>query len=359
MIPITQSFLPPPEEYYHYLERVWETGRLTTNGPLARELTQKLEKVLEVPHLLFVSNGTVALEIAIEALGLSGEIITTPFTYVATAGSIAWRGCTPVFADIHPETLTLDPEKAEAVITKRTSAILATHVYGHPCDTQALEALAARHGLKVIYDGAHAFGVRYRGQSIYNYGDLSTVSFHATKLFHTVEGGGVIAQEGDLLKKLIFAHNQGHLGNDQGFNGLGTNGKNSEFHAAMGLCNLNYLSSIMAKRKTVTEHYDSLLEKAASIRKPSVLPETEINYAYYPLIFDSEERLLKVVSALNQSQIFPRRYFHPSLSRVDFAPPCHTPIADDIATRALCLPLSTYLEPAQIELITSLMLKHL
>jgi len=293
MINITKPFLPPFDEYKEYLEGIWERAWLTNNGPLVNDLEIKLKNYLGIQHLLFLSNGTIALQIAIKALLLSGEIITTPFSYVATTSSIIWEGCKPVFADIDPKTLNIDPQKIEKLITKNTSAILATHVYGNPCDIEAIDIIARKHNLKVIYDAAHAFGVRYKNRSIFEYGDISTTSFHSTKVFHTIEGGAVITRDAELLKIMARLRNFGHNGPEI-FVEAGINGKNSEFHAAMGLVNLKHIEPIFQSRKMQALLYDKALQ-TLKIRKPVIHKDAEWNYSYYPIIFDTEEQLLKSI----------------------------------------------------------------
>src|SRR5690554_5232433 len=255
MILVTKPFLPPQEEYQHYLNKIWQSGWLTNMGPLSVELEKRLAIHLKVKNLLFVTNGTIALQMAIKALELKGEVITTPFSFVATTSSIVWEGCTPVFVDIDPNSLNIDANKIEAAITPNTSAILATHVYGNPCDVLAIEKIAKKHNLKVIYDGAHAFGVEVYGKSIFEYGDISICSLHATKLYHSIEGGLIITKDPELLRKLAFIRNFGFNG-PEAFAELGINGKNSEFHAAMGLANFEYIDAIHKKRKLLTERYD-------------------------------------------------------------------------------------------------------
>ena len=256
MIPVTKPFLPPQEEYEVLLKNIWKRGWITNMGPLASELEMGLKEHLDLNHLLFVTNGTVALQMAIKALDLKGEIITTPFSFVATTSSIVWEGCTPVFADIDPNNLNIDVTKIEEAITSKTSAILATHVYGNPCDVEEIQKIAEKHNLRVIYDGAHAFGVKINGRSIFEFGDISICSLHATKLYHSVEGGLLVTNDPDLLKKLAFMRNFGFDG-PEAFAELGINGKNSEFHAAMGLVNLNYIQDIHLKRKELSELYDN------------------------------------------------------------------------------------------------------
>jgi dTDP-4-amino-4,6-dideoxygalactose transaminase len=356
MIPVTKPFLPPIADYEQYLAGIWKRNWLTNNGPLVNELELSLKDYLRVKHLLFVTNGTIAIQLAIKALGLKGQIITTPFSYVATTSSVVWEGCEPVFVDIDPSTCNLDPNKIEAAITPRTSAILATHVYGIPCDWKAISDIAKRKNLKVIYDGAHAFGVTQSNASVLEQGDITTCSFHATKLFHTVEGGAVITQDPDLLKRLAYLRNFGHDGPDR-FAELGINGKNSEFHAAMGLVNLKYLENIIATRKKLCLHYDKFL-KTFQGKKPALPNGTVYNYAYYPVIFDSEELLLKVHDILTKNWIYPRRYFYPSLENLPYSNSKGTcPIAESIAKRALCLPLYDTLTTEEIDMIFRLILR--
>lgn len=337
MIPVTKSYLPPLEDYVEYLKKIWDSNQLTNNGPLVQELEQKLKAYLGVKHLFFVSNGTIALQIAIKAAALQGEIITTPFSYVATTSSIVWEGCQPVFVDIDPQTLCIDPNLIEAAITPRTTGILATHVYGIPCDVQKIEEIAKRHNLKVIYDAAHSFGVKYLGRALASYGDIATLSFHATKLFHTVEGGAIITEDDELAHKISYMRNFGHKGQED-FWGLGINGKNSEFHAAMGLCNLQHLDEIIAARKQISEWYDAFL-LGSSLDRP-ILPESsQYNYAYYPVLFPSENDLIEKRKLLNDQEIYPRRYFFPSLDELPYLGSSKTVISSDCSTRVICLPL--------------------
>ena len=355
MIPVTKPFLPPLGEYHAYLSGIYERNWLTNNGPLVNELELQLKRYLKVPYLLYVSNGTIAIQLAIKALGLKGNIITTPFSYVATTSSIVWEGCNPVFVDIDKDTLTIDPNKIEDAITPKTSAILATHVYGIPCDIEAIQAIADAKGLKVIYDAAHAFGVGYNGQSIFSFGDVSTTSFHATKLFHTIEGGAVFAKDPEVLRRLAYMRNFGHDGPEK-FNGVGVNAKNSEFHAAMGLCNLKYIDDILKRREELCNYYDETL-KNLEIQKPKIKDLENHNFAYYPIIFPSEEKLLMIVDKLKRKEIFPRRYFYPTLSTLNYVKNAKTPIADNIARRVLCLPLFHTLSNTEIQMIARLMLR--
>ncbi len=355
MIPVTKPFLPPLEEYYKLVQSIWERQWLTNNGPLVNELELKLKEYLNVPHLIYVTNGTIALQIAIKALGLKGEIITTPFSYVATTSSIVWEGCTPIFVDIDPNTFNIDPTKIEAAITNETSAILATHVYGNPCDIEKIQEIADRYNLKVIYDAAHCFGTKYKGKSIFEFGDVSTSSFHATKLFHSIEGGAIITKDPDLLKKMAYMRNFGHDG-PENFNGVGINGKNSELHAAMGLVNLNYIEDILSRRRELFAYYDKKL-KGLKKTTQSLLPESEYNYSYYPIVLPSEEFLFKIVKILNDHWIYPRRYFYPSLNTLPYVQLQNLPVTDDISRKVLCLPLYHTLSFEEIDYIARLMLR--
>lgn len=356
MIPVTKPFLPPKEEYEKYLAGIWQRQWLTNMGPLASELELELKKCLHVNHLLFVTNGTVALQMAIKALDLKGEIITTPFSFIATTSSIVWEGCVPVFVDIDPLSLNIDATKIEAVITEKTSAILATHVYGNPCDVEGIEKIAQKHGLKVIYDGAHAFGVQVNGRSIFEYGDISTCSLHATKLYHSGEGGLVITKDKDLLKKLALIRNFGFNG-PEAFAALGINGKNSEFHAAMGLLNLNYIEAIYAKRKVLTERYHEMLKHAKAFI-PHWHKKANLNYAYFPIVFETEELAIRILEKLKGNEIFARRYFYPSLATtLPYVKPQALCITDDVAKRVLCLPLYYDLSLEEVNLICRLILR--
>lgn len=356
MIPVTKPFLPPKEVYESYLEGIWKRQWLTNMGPLASDLELKLKEYLKLDHLLFVTNGTVALQMAIKALDLKGEIITTPFSFIATTSSIVWESCKPVFIDIDENSLNIDATKIEAAITENTSAILATHVYGNPCDVEMIDKIAKKYNLKVIYDAAHAFGVEINRKSVFEYGDISTCSLHATKLYHSVEGGLVVTKDADMLKKLAFIRNFGFDG-PENFAELGINGKNSEFHAAMGLANLQFIDEIREKRKKITERFDEKLVNLKA-RRPIWHSQSENNYAYYPIIFESEELLLKCVKELQRHEIFTRRYFYPSLAiAVPYVEHQNLPITDDISKRVLCLPLYYDLTFEEVDLIVRMLLR--
>ena len=350
MINVTQTFLPPVEEYTAFLERIWSVRWLTNRGPLAFELETVLKDYLGIDDLLAVSNGTIALQLAIKALGLKGEIITTPFSFVATVSSIVWENCVPRFVDINPDYLTIDVTQIEASITEKTSAILATHVYGNPCDVEAIQVIADRHNLKVIYDAAHCFGVKYKGRSILKWGDVSTLSFHATKLFHTGEGGAVISNDRQLGHEVFYHHNFG-LDGPEAFFGLGINAKISELSAAMGLAVFPYVEKIIDRRRRISEQYDALLIQS-DLRKPLLRENTELTYTYYPVIFPDQERLLRAQKDLNAELIFPRRYFYPSLNKLPYVEDQSMPVAESISERILCLPSYFELDTGSIEKIS-------
>lgn len=356
MINVTKTFLPPIDEYMKYLEKIWESGWITNQGPFAEELENRLAGFLNVKHLLLVSNGTIALQLAIKALGLKGEIITTPYSYVATTTSIIWENCTPVFCDIEDKTFCINPDYIENSITPQTSAILATHVYGFPCDTQKIEAVAEKHNLKVIYDGAHAFGVNYKNKSLLGYGDISAVSFHATKLFHTIEGGAVITSNKNLAEKIFLYRAFGHLDDD--YFTFGINGRTSEMHAAMGLCNLPFVKEFIKKRKEINQLYRLYL-KDTCLSYPEIPPDMEYNYAYFPVFFPSEMQMLNTKKILSDNGINTRRYFYPSLNRLPYVKNSDCPVSEKAASSVLCLPVFHELTEAEIKLISDIIIRSL
>jgi len=353
MINVTKTFFPPLDEYQAQLQRIWNNQWLTNRGELVVELEEKLKNYLAVNHILVTNNGTIPIQIALKLLGNGGEIITTPFSYVATSAAIVWEHCTPVFVDIHPDYLTMDETKIEAAITEKTTCILATHVFGNPCHVEAIEAIAKKHHLKVIYDAAHAFGVTYNGASIFEYGDVSTCSFHATKLFHTGEGGALFAKDEDLQHQLFYSHNFGHDG-PLTFHGLGINGKISELQAAMGLAVLPHMETILAERKRVVDFYNQNLD-VTKVQTLKIRENTEWNYSYYPIVFEDEDTLLRVQKALNEEQIFPRRYFYPSLNTINYVENSSMPVSESIAARILCLPMYVELNQSDLEFIVSIL----
>lgn len=351
MITVTKTFLPPKEEFQSILDSAWSKGWMTNRGVLVQELERNLKSYLGVDNVIAMTNGTLPLQIAIKALGLKGEIITTPFSYVATTAAIVWEGCRPVFVDIHPEYLTIDETKIEAAITTQTSAILATHVYGNPCHIEAIDAIAKKHNLKVIYDAAHCFGVQYKEQSIFNYGDVSTCSFHATKLFHTGEGGALFCKP-EYYDSMYQHHNFGHDG-PEAFYGLGINAKMSELQGAMGLAVLPYMDEMIFKRKYLVDYYNHALKDKVVLLK--IRKHVEWNYSYYPIIFDSEIDLITAKHKLEAQNILPRRYFYPSLNILPYVDYKKMVVAEDISRRILCLPLWSYMELETVKTIVELL----
>lgn len=352
MIPVTKSYLPPVEEYNKWVKKAFDNQWLTNRGELVNLLEERLKKHLDINWLTVTTNGTIPIQIALKILAKGGEVITTPFSYVATTSSIVWENCTPVFVDIHPEYLTIDETKIEEAITDNTTCILATHVFGNPCNIEAIESIAEKHHLKVIYDAAHCFGVTYNGRSIFDYGDVSTCSFHATKIFHSAEGGAMFTRDIELQHELFYSHNFGHDG-PLAFHGVGINGKISELQAAMGLSVLPYMDEILSARKKLVELYDSLLE-FSKLQRLKVRDNTQWNYSYYPVIFESEEKLLEVQEKLNASGVFPRRYFYPSLNNLPYLIHQSMPVSESVSQRVLCLPLYASLEENDVQRIAEI-----
>ena len=336
MLHVTKSFLPDIKDYISLLEEIWKKGQLTNEGPLVIELERKIAEFLEVENFLYVSNGTIALQLAIKALALTGDVITTPFSYCATTTSLIWENCHPIFADISTQSLTCERAQIEKVITNKTTGILTTHVYGNCADLIDQENLADAYQIPIIYDGAHAFGVKHKGKSIFSYGTVSTCSFHATKIFHTIEGGAVITKDKILADKIKGIRSFGHRGDD--YFAAGINGKNSEFHAAMGLVNLKHFPAITQYRKRACELYEENLPR--EITQLAWNPDNSRNYSYFPIIFSSEKILLDVLSVLNKADIYPRRYFYPALNDLPYLTYQACPNAESIAKRIVCLPLS-------------------
>lgn len=355
MIPVTKSFLPPIEEYTAQVQRAFDNQWLTNRGELVCELEQKLTDYLQLKEskILITNNGTVPLQIALKILGKGGEIITTPFSYVATTAAIVWENCTPVFVDIHPDYLTIDESKIEAAITSKTTCILATHVFGNPCHVDEIQRIATKHNLSVIYDAAHCFGVKYNGKSIFEYGDISTCSFHATKLFHTGEGGALFCKNPELMHELFFSHNFGHDGQED-FHGLGINGKISELQSAMGLSLLPFMKKILFERKRVCKFYDIHLN-FDQFKKITIRDRTDWNNSYYPILFKNEEKLLSVKAKLESHDIFSRRYFFPSLEKLPYITSNKCPTALGISERVLCIPLYTNLNEFEQNQIVKLL----
>lgn len=351
---VTQPSLAPLNEFTDILKGVWDRGILTHNGPLVQQLETELQNKLEVPHFTIVNNGTIALQIAIKALELEGEIITTPFTWIATISAIKWEGCTPVFCDIEPNTLNIDPSKIEALITEKTVAIMPVHVFGTACNVIEIERIAKKYNLKVIYDAAHAIGSTFKDESLLSYGDISATSLHATKLLNTAEGGGCITKDIELDKKIKRIRFFGHSDDKTDIIEDGFNGKLTEVHAALGLANLKYYDEVLQDRKIKYLFYKEKLQELSQLSFQDI-SIGETNYSYFPIIFDTEAHLLHVESVLKENNIFPRRYFYPSVNtytKVVSYQSC--PISEDVSTRILCLPLYFKLEITEIEKIITL-----
>ncbi|MFJ7439933.1 DegT/DnrJ/EryC1/StrS family aminotransferase [Methylorubrum thiocyanatum] len=349
---VTRPFLPPLEEFEPLLRRIWQTRILTNGGPFHRELEAQLTTHLGVPQVALFNNATTALIVALRALDLSGEVITTPYSFVATSHALLWSGLTPVFVDINPVTLNLDPARIEAAITPRTTAILPVHCYGRPCDVEAIAEIAARHRLKVIYDAAHAFGVRHRGRSVLNHGDLSVLSFHATKVFNTFEGGAIVCADPAMKDRIDKLKNFG-FDDETSVIGVGLNGKMSELNAAFGLVQLRYVEEAMSGRRKVDAAYRKGLQTITGIRCLDAAEEETTNHAYFPILIEPDYPVSRdaLYDALKRVGIHPRRYFYPLIS--DF-PAYRTlpsarrerlPIAAESAERVLCLPIYPDLDP--------------
>jgi dTDP-4-amino-4,6-dideoxygalactose transaminase len=335
-INVTQTFLPNQDEYSLILKESWANKWITNRGSLVLKLEDSIKNRFNITSMIATANGTLPIHIAIKALKISGEVITTPFSYIATTSSLIWEGCKPIFVDIDMTTFNIDPSEIEAKITHKTSAIIATHVFGNPCDIDAINVIAKKYKLKVIYDAAHCFGVNFKQKSIFEYGDVSTCSFHATKVFHTGEGGALFTSNKELYQTLFYHHNFGHKGKESFF-GIGINAKMSELQAAMGLAVLPYLDRILLKRKELYLLYSALLRNTISFQK--INTDASYNYAFMPIIFENEADLLVVQQKLNQNNIFPRRYFKPSLNTIEYVNGGEMPISEFISVRILCLPM--------------------
>lgn len=359
---VTKSFLPSKEEYVKKLDGIWESHMLTNMGPLHKEFERKLTEYLKIPFCLAFSNGHMSLEMAIQAMNLEGEVITTPYTFASTTHAIVRNNLTPVFCDIKQLDYTIDEDQIEDLITERTTAIIPVHVYGQICNVEKIQQIADKHHLKVIYDAAHAFGETYKGQGIGNFGDASIFSFHATKPFHTIEGGAVAFRDFAYGTRLYQLKNFGFMGEDM-VCGIGANAKMSEFHAAMGLCNFDHLDEIYQGRKQVVERYRERLNNISGVY---VLPEqkdVEQNYAYFPILIDEEiygENREELYHKLERNGIHARRYFYPLTK--DY--PCYrdqfrnneTPVAEYVTNRILTLPLYDSLPLEDVDRICDLII---
>jgi len=336
-INVNRVYLPPKERYLEYIDRIYESGWITNNGELLRELEDKLCEYLNVKNVVLLSNGTSALEIAYRVLDINRAVITTPFSFVATTSSLVANNINPIFCDIDPNTLCIDSSKIEQVITEDTQAIVATHIFGNICNIEEIEKIAKRYSLKVIYDAAHTFGVKYRNKSAVSYGDISVLSFHATKIFHTIEGGAIVTDDDELAKKARYIRNFG-IENEETIPYLGINAKMNEFEAAMGLAILSDIDKIIKSRREIYQVYEKELREF--VKFPHYSNKISKNYGYFPIIFNSEDELLRVKDALNRENIFPRRYFYPSLDTLNYIKHRqYMPISRDISKRVLVLPM--------------------
>jgi dTDP-4-amino-4,6-dideoxygalactose transaminase len=351
-VDVTKTFLPSLESYTTILKRAWDNVWLTNRGELVLELEDQIKEHLGVDNVIVMNNGTIPMQIALKLLGNSGEVITTPFSYVATSASVVWENCSPIFVDIEEDTWTIDPKKIEAAITNKTTCILATHIFGNPCDIDKIAIIAKKHNLKIIYDAAHSFGVKYNGKSIFTYGDVSTCSFHATKIFHTGEGGAAFCNDHELRSKIFYSHNFGHNGHLD-FHGLGINGKISELQAAMGLSVLPHMNDIYKERKRAIDFYNANIN-FTNIGKIKIRDNTEWNYSYMPILMADEKTLTAVLIALNEMNIFPRRYFYPSLNTLPYLKYDPMPISESVSKRILCLPVYHQITDNQLMTIVNL-----
>lgn len=345
-IPVTQPFLPPLEELLPHLQKIWDAKWLTNAGPLHQQLEKQLAEYLGVPYLSLFSNGTIALMVALRALKIQGEVITTPYSFVATTHSLLWNNITPVFADIDTTTCNLDPEKIEAAITPETRAIMPVHCYGTPCDVERINDIAKRYGLKVIYDAAHAFAVDYKGQSLLNHGDLSILSFHATKVFNTIEGGAIICQDAETKQYIDHLKNFGFV-DETVVVATGINGKMNEIQAAFGLLQLEHIATALEKRKQIADLYRKRLEAIPGVTPVPQHPEASSNNSYFPVLIDHPYPRTRdqLYQHLRENKILSRRYFYPLISEFPMYKDLpssaaeNLPVAHSIANRILCLPI--------------------
>lgn len=352
MIPVTKSYLPDKKKYQSYVDQILSSGNLTNNGPLLIELEEKLAAYFDIKHVICVANGSLALQIAYKSLEFKEEAITSPFSFVATSSTLIWEGIKPLFSDINPSSYNLDTKKIESVITEKTTGIVPVHVYGNPCNVEEIQKIASKHNLKVVYDAAHAFGVNYNKKSILKYGDISALSFHATKLFHTIEGGALVTNNDELAYKIRAQINFG-FNNNKEIQHIGINAKMNEFQAAMGLAVFSDIDKIINIRREISEKYKDELYGYLSFQEYD--GKSSNNYSYFPVEFKDEKELLKIEKALNKNSIFPRRYFNPSLDTVSCFQNKET-MANSrlISSKILCLPLYVGLKDIEIKKITEI-----
>lgn len=358
MITVTKTYLPNKNKYIEKIDEIYDSGWVTNNGQMVKKLEERLEKYLGVKNLLLVTNGTLALQIAYKLLNLKNKVITTPFSFVATTSSLVWEGLTPKFVDINPSTFNIDEISIEGAIDESVSAVLPVHVYGNPCNVEAIEKIAEKYALKIIYDASHAFNIRYKEESILNYGDISVISFHATKIFHCIEGGALIIKDDKLYEKAKKMINFGIIGPEQ-IETLGINCKMTEFQAAMGICVLDDYELIESERKKAYDIYNSKLHDITLLKSQERNKYSNNNYSYYPILFESEEVLKKVIKELNNHCIYPRRYFYPSLNTLNYLDYCKMPMSESISSRILCLPIYYGLSEREQNTIISVITKEL
>jgi dTDP-4-amino-4,6-dideoxygalactose transaminase len=363
-ITLTKPILPDLVKYTEYLKRIWQTRWLTNDGEFVLLLEEKLKEYLKSENFALLSNGTQALHIALKALNIKGEVITTPFTFSATTNVIIWEGLTPVFADIDAETFNIDPSDVEKKITKKTSAILAVHTYGNPCCVKELQEIADRHNIKLVYDAAHAFGIEYNNQSILRYGDVSTLSFHATKVFNTIEGGAISAKDENVLKKVKLLRNHGIKSEDEVLL-AGTNAKMNEFQAVMGLCNLEDIDEKIEMRRKIYEKYKETLSGIDNVKFQRIIA-SKYNYSYMPICFEDMKMRNQVYLELYKSGIASRKYFYPLTVNSAYFKESPNLIekyslktASDISNRILCLPIYPDLTTPSVERIISIIVNLL
>lgn len=358
---VTQPALPPLEEFIPYLQEIWDNKILTNGGPFHQQLEKALCDYLGVKHLALFSNGTLGLVTALQALRVTGEVITTPYSFVATAHSLLWNGIKPVFADVHPDTLNIDPAKIEAAITPHTTAIMPVHCYGHPCDVEAIQKIADNYNLRVIYDAAHAFGVQDQGGSVLRHGDLSVLSFHATKVFNTFEGGAIICPDAKTKQRIDHLKNFGFV-DETTVVAPGINGKMSEINAAFGMLQLKHVDASLAKRKSIDGMYRDALKNVSGIRCLQDAGEQVANHAYFPVLVEADFPLSRdaLYQKLKDNNIYARRYFHPLISEFPMyrgMPSAHRenlPVATAASQKVLCLPIYPNLADSDIDRVTSI-----
>lgn len=365
-VKVASPLLPVLNEFYHLLEDIWQKKEITNNGSYLKKLEEALGEYLEVEHICLTTNGTLPLMMALHALHITGEVITTPYSFVATSHSLLWCNIKPVFVDVDPKTGNMDPEKIEEAITPLTTAIMPVHLYGNPCDTEKIQSIADKHDLKVIYDAAHSFGVQVGGKSLLKNGDISTLSFHATKVFNTIEGGAIVCHNSTMKKKLDAMRNFGFSKNENSTT-LGINGKMDEIRAAYGLLNLQQVDRAIETRRQITQQYRNALEKLEGIRLFEHMPNVCYNYSYFPVFIDSKKFGMtrdKLFSKLEDNGVFGKKYFYPLISaspmyrELPSAKPANLPVATKMANEVICLPLHHDMTDKQTQKIIQIIKNH-